>query len=1118
MNVNLRSKIIALVTLAIIAFATPLLMAQSLVSGDISGTVTDPTGAVVPGATVVIKSVDTGTTQTATTNASGVYRFSLLRPGAYALTVSRSGFTKFQRKVTVALGTVTTADVALTVGGSNETVEVRGDSDLINTENANATTSFSNFDVSTLPNPGGDLTNIALTAPGVTLSTSGGYGNFTANGLPATANVFTVNGENAMDPFFNIANTGATNLALGLNEIQEASVVTNPYSGEYGQQAGAQVNYITKAGTNAYHGSATYSWNGRAMNANDWFANNTGAPRPFANDNQWGAEFGGPIQKDKTFFYVNNEGLRLLMPTSQLTYLPTTDFANASLAYIAANQPNSLAAYQKLYQTWLAAPGAANAIAAGSGPSNCSGIFADNGDGTYTNQLAGYGFADNASCLQYFTSTASQKSTEWILSTRIDHNFSDNDRVYGRYRMDRGLQATYTSPINSALNAISRQPSYDGQLQWTHIFGGGKATNEFKMSGQWYSAGFQMADTSGYDLMPVIPYDYGAGFTTPAENYAFPQGRNVTQYQFIDDYSQVHGNHTLKFGVNFRRYDVTDSNLGSLSHPRALFTDMLQLATGEAYVYQQRLSQATSVPIAMYGLGIYGQDEWRVNNHLKLTLALRAEHNSNPVCQTDCFQRFNTPFEDQTLGPDVPYNSRIITGLHQAYAGTDAINWSPRVGFSWSPFGDDKTVFSGGIGLFYDAFSQGIMENAFMTMPFQNRMSVYNSLWLDPTEAGAAYAAQASSDAINQGFANGATYNSLRAATGNIFSAPGFTTFNGTMHTPQFQEWNLMLQRQITNTTSVSLNYVGSHGIHIPISNSNLNAYDAYAYVGAGFPLTKPDKSFGTVAEYSTIGLSNSNGLTAALTHRMSHGFEFQANYTWSHALDEISNGGAFMYGADSVAYGTTGQMNPTCLRCNNYGNADYDIRHNFSATLVWQTPSGFSSPFLKHAIGGWTFSSTIFAHSGLPYTVLDGNAVLANGGTVLAQQIAPITQSCSTPKSPCFDPASFVDSGAADFTGYASYPSQRRNQYRGPGFFDADLNMKKSFKLTERFGMSVGANFFNVFNHPNFMNPNWYLSDGDSTVGNIQSSAAVPASLYGSFMGAAAAPRLVQLQARITF
>lgn len=1106
-----------------ILLLTPLGMAQSLTSGDISGTVSDPSGAVIKDAIVNLKSLDTGTAQTTATGNTGLYRFSLLRPGRYSVKVTQEGFQGAERQVGVAIGQTATVNFALTVGKATEIVEVTGALPVVNVESAAISTAYDARAISELPNPGADLSNIAQLAPGVTMNTAGGYGNFSANGMPATSNLFTVNGENYMDPFFNINNTGATNLSLGQNEVQEATVVTNPYSGQYGQQAGAQVNLITKAGTNSFHGSAKYLWDGRIMNANNWYNNNTDpkTPRPFVNANQWGADFGGPIRKDKTFFYVNTEGVRLLIPTTQNTYIPTQTFANAVLANIEATQPNSLPLYQKLFTLWRAAPGAQNATPIPASCDTAVGIM---------------GLTDTTACVANFSATPGQLTHEWILSGRVDHNLSDSDKVFVRFKRDNGLQATNTDPISSAFNATSKQPAYDGQLQWNHIFGG-NATNQFIMAGSYYSAIFKQNEALADQTFPYDVTFSGLSFTNFASRRSYPQGRNVSQYQFIDDFTKVVGSHTFKVGANFRRYDVSDYNF-FYKHPRLLFNDMADLANGYSYYWRQWFSQTTVVPIAMYGLGMYGQDEWRVNNKLKLTLALRAEHNSNPVCQNNCYSLFTAPFDALQHGPDVPYNQNIQTGLHQAFRATDKLNLSPRVGFTWSPLANDNTVISGGLGIFYDALSQGIMEDAFSNTPYVNQFNVYGELWADPGPNGAKAIAASSNAALLTGFAAGQSYNQIQAATGGVFRAPLFTNFAGTMHTPQFQEWNLQVQQAIGSNMSLSLNYFGNHGIHIPVVNGNLNAYDAWYCgatadgmpCGAGFPQEAPDRSYGTVSQWYTGAISNSNGLTATFTRRFAQGVSFQAGYTWSHALDEVSNGGAFAYNFDQPQ----SQINPLSLRANNYGNADYDVRHNFSANFVWEPPHKFSNSLVNGVMGGWMFSGSLFARTGMPYTVIDTNSYFPNLGgfaAIPAQALGPGATfgggTCQNGNSQCFDPNAFVDAVSPAFdtafaaTGnpvYTSFPNQRRNQYRGPGFFNSNFSLMKSISLTERMKFGFGANFYNVFNHANFYTPNVYLASGDSTVGKIQSTVNPPASPFGSFLGADASPRLIQLQARITF
>src|SRR6201987_291319 len=323
-------KVIAVVLLLwFLAVGAPSLMAQSLVSGDVTGTVTDPSGAVVPNASVTLNNDATGAARTTTTNSNGAYRFSLLPPGNYNVNVTAQGFNKADTSTSVNVGQATIADVKMAIGGASQTVEVTSAAPLVQADNADLSTNFNQAMIANQPNGGNDITYVAQTAPGVVMNTGQGYGNFSSYGLPSTSNLFTINGENDMDPYLNLNNSGATNLTLGKNDIQEATVVNNAYSGQYGQQAGAQVSYVTKSGSNQYHGNAEYWWTGRTLNANDWFNNFNGTARPFANNNEWAASFGGPIKKDKTFFFLNTEGIRYIVPASTPVFAPTPNFMAA---------------------------------------------------------------------------------------------------------------------------------------------------------------------------------------------------------------------------------------------------------------------------------------------------------------------------------------------------------------------------------------------------------------------------------------------------------------------------------------------------------------------------------------------------------------------------------------------------------------------------------------------------------------------------------------------------------------------------------------------------------------------------------------------------------------------
>src|SRR6202041_2065888 len=314
-------------------FCAPQVPAQTQTTGEITGVVTDPSGAMVAAAKVTLTDNAKGSTQTTATNKDGVYRFQLLNPSSYTVSVTSSGFEETKKILTVALGQVTTGDIQLMIGSATETVNVTGEAEpLLQTENGNVATTFNQQQLSETPNPGNDLTAIVQTAPGLVMNTAGGLGNFSDHGVGAASNLFTLNGMDDNDPFLNLNNSGATNLLLGSNEIQEADVVTNGYSAAYGTFAGINVNYVTKSGGNDFHGNAVYFWSGRAFDATDWITHADGEPKPFNNANQWAASLGGPIKKDKLFFFLNTEGLRVLIPVPSQIQVPTVPFEQATIA------------------------------------------------------------------------------------------------------------------------------------------------------------------------------------------------------------------------------------------------------------------------------------------------------------------------------------------------------------------------------------------------------------------------------------------------------------------------------------------------------------------------------------------------------------------------------------------------------------------------------------------------------------------------------------------------------------------------------------------------------------------------------------------------------------------
>jgi len=1175
---RLKSSLKLAVLLVAGLFAVQM-MAQTTTSGDLAGTVTDPSNAVVSGASVSVTSVDTGSNYNTKTTSTGSFRAPSLKPGNYKVTIMQSGFRTTVETVTIALGAVTTANIQMQVGQGSETVEVTGAAPLIQTEDANISTSFSQKQVDLLPNGGNDLTAVAQTAPGVQMNTSsgGGYGNFNAFGLPATSNLFTVNGNDENDPYLNLNNSGATNLLLGKNEVQETAVVSNGYTGQYGRMAGAQVDYATKSGTNDWHGNAQYFYNSGGFNANDWFNNHTAIPTPLPEEvnNQWAASIGGPIKKDKLFFFFDTEGLRYILGTSNLAIIPTQTYANAVTSNLAADSAlgagilygapvtgASVPFYQNMFAQYQNAPGLNRALPMdstidgtnnlGCGDLNVGGNFfpalAQFGglpstfNGAYGTNNGGGGVP----CSSYFRSTVGQLSHEYILAGRVDYNMSNTDKLFFRARFDRGVQPTYTDIVNPSLwDATSVQPQDEGQVNWTHTFSP-TVLNQFVGSVLYYSAFFAdpnqgaavnaFGDGAGHGFV-MIDEDTSAFSLLGGENYAFPQGRNVTQYQLIDDLSITRGPHALKMGFNFRRNDITDGIFGA----RAVSAEMISASQSyldAGYIIEgaQRFPSKLEQPMAIYSFGLYAQDEYRISSRLKLTLTLRADRNSNMHCPDGCFANIaGGAFNGVGHNNATPFNQVIDANQDQMVPQLEKVVFQPRFGFAWTPTSKQSTVIRGGVGLFSDLYPGTLADNFARNAPSLNSFAL-TVLPFSPAEPGNAEATlQGCNTSFISNFKAGGNADTFASSplTPAGCLPPIYNSVDSKLQNPKYLEWNFELQQQLGNKTSFTLNYVGNHGYDEFVTNPWLNSYAHAGSPFGGLPgpntadptigtcavgcsfLQAPDGHFRNDLQLTNAGVSNYNGLTATVTRRFTAGFSGSLNYTWSHSLDDISNGGILPYsGNDSFL----NQYNPYCLQCLNYGNADYDVRHNITGNYVWELPFKSSNKAMNFVESGWTFSQTIFWHSGYPFSAVDEAApslgVVGNGSssTYLATfNGGPTSPGCSTPDTPCLSGSQFNTVG-----GETGFGNIARNSFRGASYFNSDFTLLKNFPITERINFGLGASAYNIFNHASFSNPVPDISSGQ--FGTIQQTVVPPTSPYGAFVGSAVSGRLLQLQARVTF
>jgi hypothetical protein len=1114
--------------LLLAAFATHS-PAQSIISGDVTGIVTDATNAAIPGAAVTLTDIDTGVKQTSTTNAAGSYRFAFVAPGAYNITASAKGFRPLERTgVIVVAGQPTAVNIPLQVATTTQEVTVEETTSVLQTENADVTTTYNQHMVEDLPNPGGDLTYLAQTSPGAVMNTQSGYGNFSADGMPGISNLYTINGQNYNDPFLNLNNSGASNLLLGSNDIAEANVINNAYSGQYGQFAGSQITYITKSGTNKFHGDAVYNWNGRALNANQFFSNESGQPTPFNNFNQWQVNLNGPIWKNKTFFDFDYEGLHSLLPTSsQLTLVPSPQFQAATLTNLASDgNAAEIPFYQKVFSIYNNAPGVGSAVPAPAAPGG--------GPGCQGLSLLG---DTTTPCALQFRTTPPNIFTEYQWSARVDHVINDKDRFYVRVLRDNGFQPTYTSPLGPTFNALSHQPQMTGAVSEVHTFGP-NTVNQFNASGLFYSAIFQAADASGaLAALPTFMTFSGTPFSPVGADeefqggapFFFTQGRRVFQYQVLDDLSHVHGKHTFRVGFSWLHQTVTDldfeqdlngqisTTLPDFFHGGGPDTSLLQYFPSSS---EEGLNFNT--------LGGYVADDWKVTDRLNVSLNLRLEHYANPTCDADCFSRLTTAFSGapQPSAVGTPYNQLLISGQKNAYANTQTVVWEPRIGIAWRPSGTDNTVIRAGGGIFADELPGVLAEYAAFNAPGFNAFTIGNGN-LAPGAPGSLFttAANANKALLGQ-FASNGSFNSI-SSTVPGFAAPTIYNFPNTFNQPTYYKWNFEVEQALGHKMVLTLNYSGMHGIHIPVDDEGLNAYCPLSVCASGFaglPAAPPNAALGAVYQYLSAGTSNYNGVTISLQRRLSQGLSFALNYTWSHALDDVSNGGISNepYGALVTDGSVVSPQNPFNIRAN-YGPSDYDVRHYLSANFV--VTDMFRHAGMKwgpsRVFGGWTLSSNWFFRTGLPFTVVDSSATAPlfglNAGIntqIFASPVTNVGRTCNNAvNSPCLVPAQFAPAANNSPTGFGT---MGRNSVYGPHFFDVDMSLMKDVQIREHIVLSFGAQAYNLLNHPNFDQPVNDISNPNfgSSIGEV----GPPTSLLGSFVGAGSSPRFVELKALVRF
>ena len=1135
------------------------ILAQSGTSGALSGEVTDPSGAAVPGARVTMTDTNTRATREMESDAAGYFLFSLINPGTYEVTVQARGFAVAQSPPTaVGVGRTVELNFRLQVQSSNQTVEVTAQQGLLSLDNPNTTTTIAAKTISSLPNPGQDLTYLAQFAQGALMNTAGssndakaagGYGNVEFNGLPATSNGYILDGYDTNDPWLGLNIGLSTNLVIGLDAVQEATVNTNSFAVDQGRYGAAQVNYFTKSGTNAFHGDLYEIWNGSLFNAEDYFlhANDTPgdvAQKPRSTVNEFGVSVGGPIRRNKLFFFGHYEGIRIALPlVSQIT-LPTPAYQQYVLGQLAVGgkdpvtgtslpaQPAEIPFYQKMFSL-LPAPGGTPVPIVG-----CP--LGTAGDG----------------CASQRQASLNNSDSENLIVVKIDHTINAKDSVWYRFQQDTGLQAAWTDPINPVFNSYSPQPQRTLVVGYTHVFNP-DLVNQFNPGASWYASIFEPNNYA--QVQQTFPVVLASGsssvpFTTIGGNdNTYPQGRKVTQWQINDNLTWTRGGHTWKFGLNTRRLDVSNYDLGEGTVPTVTYDDLAQFTYGAAYTASQSFPVSLKERASEGNFEYYAMDTWKPVQRATFTYGMRVAWNTNVSSARNLFSRMAGSFLDASHGTSQPLNQVVLGNVRNLFPATPLFVYQPRASFAYQLL--PRSVVHGGFGVFSDIIPMQIADLAAMNAPndptFVGGMGgQVGGVAIAPGVPGSAVDAAASANGLFQTTfrSGGDPCAGIQPGAATCPLAVSLNTFpGGTLKTPYYYQYNLGIEQQIGTRGDLRADFVGTRGLHEPFQEQ-LNGYQNVCEgCFAPFPFQRPlDRRFGNVTEFRTDASSNYAGLQMAYTEQW-HGLTLRANYTFSHCLDEVSNGGL-------LAFSTQGLMSPLPgeLR-RQYASCDYDVRHNVSAYGLYLIPFHSSHTALRDMFAGWSFSETAILHSGLPFSVLsqpyiaNGNGVFQANGASTIQFDAPAYAN-RVPGVPVYNKnpvagvtvagtkqwlnpnafVSVVDPATGACTGGDSlanceFGNSGRNSVRGPRYTNSDIYITRKFPIHEGVSFRLDLQMFNAFNHPNFALPSEVEAGvpGGSIparFGTLESTISPPTGLLGVGLGGDSSPRMIAFQGRIEF
>ncbi|HZQ92505.1 MAG TPA: carboxypeptidase regulatory-like domain-containing protein [Terriglobales bacterium] len=1041
-------------SLLFVASSTERAFAQGSVTGRVNGTIVDSSQAVVPGATVMLRNVQTNEQRTATTGGSGTYEFLNVPIGQYEITVTHTGFAAAKSRLEVTVQSTSVVNFTMQVSSAAETVTVTASAEVLNTVDASLGGVVSNEKVTELPLNGRSFVDLVSLQAGATpiISTAGGRTSATRNdggfinGTDDFYNDFTIDGGDFNDISVpgSLINKALIGTGIPPDAIAEFKVLTGGADAEFGTVAGAHVNVVTKSGTNQYHGTGWEFFRSDALNARNYFDPPNTAKLPFTL-NQFGGVLGGPVVRDKNFFFGSYEAYRQTLKVTAVPVVPTP----LLLASVKGGPANGN--FKELLQAFYPAPDP--------------------------------GFSPTALVAPLHV-VQNQGNDRNAFIVRDDAQISSKDRFFARvvYNHATGTPGVILSTGLQGGNNGFGWNTFVPEIAWTRLISNTMVNearfnyNRSALSVSWdeppdavAALGFSKsaADANG---LPSITFS-GTGLTNAGVGTNIPQGRHDNVFQWTDTLSMTRGRYNIKTGFNAFRYQINSfgadtprRNITFVGFGPPFDTAVNGVTTAK---FQTQTQTFNLVPLnsskryprySLFAGFVNGAMQARRN--LTINLGLRYEINTIPREKNGTQNNIYQLDSNGNPIPDAPITNIANVGLFLpkgfGYAPIHKNEFQPRVGFSWSPMG--WMVVRGGYGIYYQRPDLFGFNTGTGNPPFSFPTSITNQVFgtvADPAQF---------------------------ATTKKNIS--GYDPGNQAIYV---QNYTFNLQFKTDRNGFLQVGYAGSHTLHYNIGTA--------ANFGAAFTGVRPNSVFNTISITENLGNSHYNGLQVEYNHRYSHGFSAQVSYTYSKNIGLVEAGAVptdhFNYNLDK-------------------GRMEADFRQMIVANSVYSLPFGHGKPWLtsgiaSHILGNWALSGVFSAHSGQPFSITAGADVNGDGNATDRAQVLPghsireVYASGATDKTQFLKVQSAVNNVILARTGGVL---TGRDAFEGPALFNVDFAVQKNVPMGEQRRFEFRSEFFNLFNHTNFSNPNSTLSSP----------------LFGKILGTATNSRQIQLGFKFYF